>query len=182
MASIPERVRWAVDVLDPGPAAHVLEIGCGAGAAAELVCARLRSGRLVALDRSAVAVRRTLDRNAGHVSAGRLEVRHGELDTLDLPDHSLDVAFSVDVNLFWTRCPTAELHLLTAALRPGGALWVLYGAGGPRTGARLTDPIVAALGEHGFTEVTVLDEPRGLGVRARTPVGSPSSPPAKARN
>ena len=29
--TIPARIRWAVDILDPQPADQVLEIGCGPG-------------------------------------------------------------------------------------------------------------------------------------------------------
>ena len=71
---VPDRVRWAVDRLDPAPDARLLEIGCGSGAAAELLCRRLTTGRLLAVDRSPVAVRRTAERNAEHVRAGRLEI------------------------------------------------------------------------------------------------------------
>lgn len=60
-------------MLDPGSADQVLEIGCGPGVAAAVVCERLTTGRLLAVDRSAVAARRT----AEHVAGGRLEVRNG---------------------------------------------------------------------------------------------------------
>ncbi|MFF5258687.1 SAM-dependent methyltransferase [Actinomadura viridis] len=170
--NVPERVRWAVEVLDPGPADRVLEVGCGPGVAAALVCARLTTGRLLAIDRSAVAVRRTTERNAEHLAAGRLEVRRCSLDALEgVPPGSLDAAFSIDVNVFWTRRPVAELDRLAAALRPGGALHVLYGASGPTAGERVTGPVAEALRERGFGEVTVLSGPRGLGVSARRPAG-----------
>ena len=36
--TIPARIRWAVDFMDVQPNDHILEIGCGPGAAAELMC------------------------------------------------------------------------------------------------------------------------------------------------
>jgi SAM-dependent methyltransferase len=169
MTTIPERVRWALEVLDPGPAEDILEIGCGNGVAAAQVCARLSTGRLLANDRSAIAIRRTTERNAEHLQAGRLQVRQCGLHELDLPPDSLDAAFAINVNVFWTRRPTAELDRLTAALRPGGRVHLLYDAAGPSKGERVTKPIAAALHDHGFTDITVHNTPRGTGVSARTP-------------
>lgn len=124
---VPDRVRWAVSVVAAGPATRVLEVGCGPGAAAELVCPALTGGgRMLAVDRSAAAVRRTSERNAAHVDAGVLEVRESSLAGLVLPAGSADVAFTVNVNLFWTRDPGPELAVLRAALTPGGTLHVLY--------------------------------------------------------
>jgi len=102
---VPNRIHWALEVLDPRPADEVLEIGSGPGVAAALVCEVLETGRLLAIDRSAVATRRTSKRNTAHVEAGRLEVRTVALAALEVPAHSLDIAFSVNVNLFWTRSP-----------------------------------------------------------------------------
>ncbi len=53
MASKPlERFVWAVDTLALDPADRVLEVGCGHGVAVSLVCERLTSGRITAIDRS----------------------------------------------------------------------------------------------------------------------------------
>ncbi|MGH4013767.1 MAG: methyltransferase domain-containing protein [Pseudonocardiaceae bacterium] len=77
------------------------------------------------------------------------------LDALDLPAHSFDSAFSINVNLFWTRSPARELEILHRALRPGGALHVCFGAGVPPSVDRVTSPVAEALRGHGFTGVGV---------------------------
>ena len=56
---IPARIRWAVDLIDVQPNDNVLEIGCGPGYAAELICQRLETGKLFAIDRSESGVDRT---------------------------------------------------------------------------------------------------------------------------
>ncbi|MGH3760736.1 class I SAM-dependent methyltransferase [Actinophytocola sp.] len=163
---IPDRIRWAVEVVDPRPDERLLEIGCGPGVAAALVCERLRTGRLTAVDRSPVAVERTRRRNAEHLTAGRLEVVQSELDTLETHGH--DKAFSVNVNVFWTTAATRELAALHRALHPGGWLYVLYGAG-PTGADRVTGTIADALASNGFTAVEPVRSPHGVGVVAQRP-------------
>jgi protein-L-isoaspartate O-methyltransferase len=72
---VPARVAWAVDLLDPQPADRLLEVGGAPGVAAALICERLTTGHLVAVERSATGLRRIADRNAEHVESGRLVLR-----------------------------------------------------------------------------------------------------------
>src|SRR6185503_8129041 len=93
--------KWAVDLMDPQPSDSVLEIGCGAGAAAELICERLETGKLFAIDRSESGVDRTKRRNQKYVDAGRLVVRQIDLATLRVPVKRLNKVFAFNVNLFY---------------------------------------------------------------------------------
>ncbi|MCA2211944.1 class I SAM-dependent methyltransferase [Jidongwangia harbinensis] len=164
---MPERIRWGVDLLDPGPAETLLEVGCGPGVAAELVCARLTTGRLLAVDRSPAAVARTSRRNAGHITAGRLTVRQASLPDLEVPDETIDAAYSINVNIFWTDPDGPAVAGLFRALRPGGRLLVLYGADAPTTGSRVTGPIAAAMSAAGLVDVAVTEGAGGSGVTGR---------------
>lgn len=68
---VPDRISWAVELLDIAPDDQILEFGCGPGVAVRLVGDRLDTGCITAIDRSATAVQRTRDRNADHIAAGR---------------------------------------------------------------------------------------------------------------
>ncbi|MFC0531907.1 SAM-dependent methyltransferase [Phytohabitans kaempferiae] len=148
--AVPERLRWAVETLDPAPGDHVLEIGCGPGVAADLVCQRLDGGgRLLAIDRSPVAIERATRRNAEHVAAGRVRFAQTALEELATDDR-FDSVFAVNVNLFWTRSPAHELALIRGLLRPGGTLHLFYEPPGPARVKELTTKLEAALREHGY--------------------------------
>jgi ubiquinone/menaquinone biosynthesis C-methylase UbiE len=103
----------------------VLEIGCGHGVAATLVCERLQSGRLTAVDRSPKMIAAAARRNAEHVAAGRAEFLVGELEQLDLGDRRFDTIFAVRVGLF-RREPERAHGLAERWLAPGGAISAFF--------------------------------------------------------
>ena len=73
-----ERLRSVVEHLDILRDDRVLEIGCGHGVAATLVCERLETGHLTAIDRSPAMIAAAARRNAGFVAAGRPEGTKGD--------------------------------------------------------------------------------------------------------
>jgi SAM-dependent methyltransferase len=174
VTAVPARVAWAVSLLAPRAGERVLEVGCGPGMAAQLVGGLLAAGPatagsaagwMLAVDRSATAVRRTSARVAG-LPVG---VRQAELSELDDIAGSFDAAFTIDVNVFWTGPAERSVGVLARALRPGGRLLIAYGAGGPTTGDRLTRPIAAGMDASGLTGVRVIHHADGIGVLGHAP-------------
>jgi precorrin-6B methylase 2 len=146
---VPARIRWAVDLLDPAPTDHVLEIGCGPGVAALVVAERLTSGRILAIDRSATAVERTAARGRDHVTAGRLVVRRAAATDLAGEGLTFDKAFAINVNLFWTSTAESELAVLRAALGGGGSLVLVYETPAGRA-TEIADRVATVLVAQGF--------------------------------
>lgn len=103
------------------------------------------------------------------VAAGRLQVVHAELGALDVDADAFDVAFALNVNIFWTRDPVDELDVLRRALRPSGVLHVLYGVGPAGTSAarRVVAVVSDALSSNGFVDVTGGSDVRGTRICAR---------------
>ncbi len=163
--TIPKRIRWAVDFMDIQPTDSLLEIGCGAGAAAELICSRLTTGKLFAIDRSESGVDRTKRRCAEHVEAGRLTVRQIDLATLRVPVKRLTKVFAFNVNLFWVRDCQDEIALLHERVLPGGAVHLFYDASRPDQVPEMVQKASASLTEGGF-RVFVVDskQPAVVGI------------------
>ena len=118
-----ERLRRVVDRLDLRPGLRVLEIGCGHGVAATLVCER--GARLTAIDRSPTMIAAAARRNAAFVDAGRAEFLVGSLEELELGDRRYDRVFAVRVGLFH-REPERARALAERWLAPGGILVTEY--------------------------------------------------------
>ena len=168
LQTVPARIRWAVDVMDVQPNDHVLEIGCGPGAAAELICEQLETGKLFAIDRSESGVDRTKRRCARFVEAGRLTVRQIDLATLRVPVKRLTKVFAFNVNLFWVRQCADEVALLHERVVPGGAVYLFYEANRPELVPTIVRKASAALVEGGF-RVSVVEQkaPPVIGLIAR---------------
>jgi cyclopropane fatty-acyl-phospholipid synthase-like methyltransferase len=155
-SKVPERVRLAVDLLGVEPDDRLLEIGCGSGVAASLVCERLAAGTLLAIDRSAIQVERARRRNAAHVASGRLELRTVALADLDVAQARFEKVFAVNVNLFWLGPASRELERVRHALAPGGKLFLFYEPPGAGRLREVTGRLAAVLASGGFSAPEVV--------------------------
>ncbi|WP_051705164.1 MULTISPECIES: SAM-dependent methyltransferase [unclassified Streptomyces] len=153
---VPRRLAWAVDLLAPGPGDRVLEIGCGRGVAAGLLCARLTSGTVTAVDRSVTAVEAARRRNREAVETGRAAFHVLSLEDADFAAGSFDRVLAVNVNLFWTRRADPELAALRRWLAPGGLLCLCWEPPDGRAG-EIAGKAERAVAAHGFETTTVRD-------------------------
>jgi len=151
---------WTIALLDIAPADHVLEIGCGAGRAIEIVAARASEGHVTGLDLSRTMVRAAGRRNARALRAGRVAVRHGDVTRLPFGDRQFNKILSVHTLYFWLD-PTGAIAELGRALKPGGLLALTFSpgkVGAPEdAGVRAVvhDRIIPAMERSGFTTVRV---------------------------
>src|SRR3954454_18329071 len=122
-----ERFVWAVDTLDVHPADSLLEVGCGHGVAVSLVCERLTTGTITAIDLSTKMIEMATRRNRKHVDAGRAALEAVTLEDADLGDRRFDKIFAFNVAPFWLQ-PEAAFGAIREPLAPGGAVYIFCDA------------------------------------------------------
>jgi SAM-dependent methyltransferase len=128
MASKPsERFVWAVNTLALDPADRVLEVGCGHGVAVSLVCERLNSGQITAIDRSQKMIEMATRRNREHIAAGRALLKTAAIEDVDLGSERFDKVFAFNVAPFWLQ-PNDALGIVRRHLAPGGAFYLFWDA------------------------------------------------------
>ena len=154
-----ERFVWAVDTLDVRPADRLLEVGCGHGVAVSLVCERLATGTITAIDRSPKMIEMATRRNREHVDAGRAVLEAVALEDADLGDRRFDKVFAFNVAPFWLR-PEAALGAIRDHLAPDGAVYIFWDArhSDPERPQELGNELADRLREGGLAIDRVLVE------------------------
>src|SRR3954453_13388719 len=120
-----ERFVWAVQTLALDPAGRVLEVGCGHGVAVSLVCERLTSGRITAVDRSQKMIAMATRRNREHIAAGRAVLKPGSRETADFGGERFDKVFAFNVAPFWLQ-PTEALGIVRRHLAPDATVYLFW--------------------------------------------------------
>lgn len=119
-----DRLQRLVDRLRLRPTDDVLEIGCGHGVAASLICGQLTDGRYLAIDRSAKMIVAAKKRNAEHVKSGRASFMTGDFEDANFGAQRFDKILAVRVRLFLDN--KAARGQAKALLKPGGKLLIVY--------------------------------------------------------
>jgi SAM-dependent methyltransferase len=151
-----ERLVWAVDTLAVAPHERLLEIGCGHGVAVTLVCEKLGSGHIVAIDRSPKMIDLARKRNADHVAAGKASFQAVALHEADFGQARFDKIFAIHVGVFLRGEPSRELAIIKAHLASGGRLYLVDQPLDARTARATADKLSAVLESHGFAVERVL--------------------------
>lgn len=134
------RFDWIAETMHLRPEDRILEIGPGSSDSIAYLAARLDSGCIVGVDRSATAIARAARRHAALIDCGKVHLLHAGLEKLDRArvlakigpaTSGFDKVVAVNVNLFWTKRPAAELALIRQVLVPDGTLYLFYGYGQP---------------------------------------------------
>lgn len=143
-----ERFVWAADLINPGPTSRILEVGCGVGLLADELAKRSPTARIVALDRSKPMIEKAIRRNQAHLDAGRMQLVHGSLNAMQVPEVPFDTIAAFNVNLFRYQ-EKEELNLLHKLLAPQGRFFVFHQPPAERLGPPIPE-VTGWLNKVGF--------------------------------
>jgi predicted O-methyltransferase YrrM len=154
-----QRLLLAVETLEVRSADRLLEVGGGHGVAVALVCARLTTGTITAIDRSPKMIEMATRRNREHVDAGRAVLEAIALEDADLGAQRFDTVFAFNVAPCWQQ-PEAALGAVREPLARDGAVYRFWDArhSAPERARDLGNELADRLGEGGFSVDRVLLE------------------------
>ena len=145
-------------MLDVGPDEYILEIGCGYGHMIGLVCDRLKSGHITAIDRSEAMIRAANERNKPHLKSGKAKVLRQDLLDSRSPPASFDKVFLFNINSFWMD-PVQELAEISRILRPSGEFHIFHQPPPGHDLSEFMEAFLRNLSENGYNiRATVMNE------------------------
>ena len=161
-------ITGSVAALDELSGATVADIGFGGGLGLQLLLEQVGpTGHVYGIDPSATAISDARKRFQTDLDSGRLQLECSAMDSIPLPDASLDAAITANT-LYYIEDIDAALRDLARVLRPGGR--AVIGIGDPKFMATL--PFTQTLRLRPLDEVAETMSNAGLKVVDRKRVGN----------
>ena len=92
---------WGLSHLKTIAPERIVDLGCGGGRNAGELLKKYPAAKGMAVDYSELSVAKASGYNREMISAGRLEVKQGDVSALDLPDGTFDLATAFETIYFW---------------------------------------------------------------------------------
>jgi ubiquinone/menaquinone biosynthesis C-methylase UbiE len=151
----------ATELLEIAADDSILEVGFGSGVTIEHVSKLVPAGRVAGVDLSPDMVAQASARNAEAIRNGRVDLRHGSVESLPFDDNSFDGALSINAMQAWPDA-VGGLREIRRVMRPGAtiALGFTPYAGQPQK------TVAETLIDAGFEEIQVVEIEAGFCVLA----------------
>ena len=115
---------WALGLIDFGVSDHVLDVGCGGGAALKKISGIVSSGYLYGVDHSALSVSLTEKNNADIIKEGRMNILKSSVEKLPFLNAIFDKIITVESFYFWPD-PQNNLKEIRRTLKPSGKFYLV---------------------------------------------------------
>ena len=148
---------WVTDLLKVTPNDRVLEVGFGPGVVIQRLAKLAAAGHVAGIDQSREMVEQARARNATAIRDGRVELRHGSVESLPFDDNSFDKALAINSMQYWPQA-VAGLREVRRVMKAGGIIVLGFTpySGQPNKG--LAEALTAA----GFTQAHVVESDKGF--------------------
>ena len=140
---------WVVELLEIGHDESVLEVGFGPG----VVIQRLskRAGHVAGIDPSQEMVQQACARNAKATESGRVELRHGSVESLPFGNDTFDKSIAINSMQVWPDA-IAALREIRRVIRSGGRIALGFTSYSGQRREGLAETLLAA----GFTDARMV--------------------------
>ena len=96
-----EFTSWALELTCMPASENVLDIGCGGGLTLKRLSAEFPNSKLVGLDYSEVAVKKTSELNSEDIASGKMRIIRASIEEMPFEDESFDFITSFETFYFW---------------------------------------------------------------------------------
>src|SRR3977135_4089392 len=150
-----ECAAWVIGLLEIQRNDKVLEVGFGPGVGIRLLAGS--AGHVAGVDPSREMVEQATARNANVIQSGRVDLRHGSVESLPFENNTFDKALAINSMQIWPDA-VGGLQEMRRVMRSGGraALGFTPYSGQPESGLNAT--LTAA----GFTQARVMESDEGI--------------------
>lgn len=129
LRNISKRLLDIVDSLPLTDGMSILEIGCGPGTAAREIAGRIKSGHILAIDRSAKAIAQAISLSQPEINSGKLSFRQIAIEDFEIEEggEKFDLIFAVRVGALDGRHPEKgklAIQKINSALKKEGQLFI----------------------------------------------------------
>lgn len=145
------------NLLDVTPNDSVLEVGFGPGVIIQRLSELATAGQVAGIDPSREMVEQARARNATAVQSGRVDLRHGSIESLPFDDNSFDKALAINSMQVWPDA-VVGLREMRRVMKPGGKIAIGFTRHSGQPNKGLTDTLNAA----GFTKPHVVEASDGF--------------------
>ncbi|WP_408007415.1 class I SAM-dependent methyltransferase [Pseudalkalibacillus sp. A8] len=150
------RNDWTLSKLNIEPDDHVLEIGFGPGIGIYKCANNIQSGKVIGIDISTTMKEQASRRNRPFIESGKVELKVGTVESLEIPKDYFHKIYSVNSVMFWEDRVT-EFEKLFSHLKPGGVIATTYQPmfkGATEKDAIDAEELTVLLEKIGFSEVS----------------------------
>lgn len=123
-ASHSELTDWALGLINFCVDDHVLDVGCGGGAALNKISKMVSAGYLYGVDHSDVSVALTEKHNSEIIKEGRMNILKSSVEKLPFLNSIFDKIITVESFYFWPD-PQNNLKEIRRTLKPSGKFYLV---------------------------------------------------------
>ncbi|WP_137789120.1 class I SAM-dependent methyltransferase [Bacillus sp. E(2018)] len=159
--------EWTINLLELQNHDCVLELGCGAGYAIQLISEKYQVQEIVGIDLSATAIRSATARNKKAINNQKAKLVEANFNDLPFHDNMFNKLYSIQTIYFWNEVETIVSEIYRV-LKPGGIVVITFSNGKENETWKSVkkvseDQVMPFMNDIGFKDVSLVRGPDSRG-------------------